>query len=79
MTYYADYKDLRLTCYERPDGAWAVRCKKGVLHVAINDTILLTDKRGNDQFILKVQAFNPHYQSGKFSRSGHIIGEAERC
>jgi hypothetical protein len=73
MTYYIEYNNLKITTFQRPDGSWAVRCKNGILFVKKGDTLTLSDKRGNPKIIMIVDAFNPHYQSGKCSRSGHII------
>jgi len=77
MTYYASYRDLELTCHERPDGTWSFRFVRGstpgALHIRMGDTVTLTDKAGTAKLMMRVGAFVPHVQYGKFTRSGHVV------
>lgn len=77
MTHYVHYRDLHLTMFERPDQTWAVRVKRGhagaALHIRMGDVLTLTNKSGEAKLTMKVKAFVPHYQSGKYCRSGHVV------
>lgn len=79
MTYYVEYRGLGLTAHERPDGSWALRFQRGsapgALVVSLHDTIVLSDKRGAPRALLKVKAFQPRIQYGKFCRSGVVVPE----
>lgn len=77
-TYYAEYSGMQLTLRERGDGAYIVRCARGAprnagLHVAIHETLTLTDKRGEPKLLLGVEAFEQRIQYGKFTRTGVIV------
>ena len=77
-TYYAEYSGMQLTLRERGDGAYIVRCARGApknagLHVAINETLTLTNKRGEPQLLVGVEAFEQRIQYGKFTRTGVMV------
>lgn len=77
-TYYADYRGMQLTLRERGDGAYVVRCarnapKNAGLHIGINETLTLTNKRGEQKLLVGVEAFEQRIQYGKFTRTGVIV------
>ena len=80
MTYYIAYRDLKLTSFERPDGTWAVRfrpreSKRGALHIAMGDSLYLSEKSGRIKVIIRVRAYIPHVQHGRYTRSGHVVAD----
>ena len=77
-TYYADYHGMGLTLRERGDGAFIVRCARGApknagLLIAINETLELTNRRGEPQLLVGVEAFEQRIQYGKFTRTGVVV------
>jgi hypothetical protein len=75
-TYYAEHKGMRLTLRERGDGAFIVRLnypKKAGLLVELNATLTLTNKRGEPQRLIGVEAFEQRLQYGKYTRTGVIV------
>jgi hypothetical protein len=77
-TYYADYHGMGLTLRERGDGAYIVRCARNAprnagLLIAINETLTLTNKRGEAKVLVGVEAFEQRIQYGKFTRTGVIV------
>jgi hypothetical protein len=77
-TYYAEYSGMQLTLRERGDGAYIVRCARGApknagLLVGINETLTLTNKRGEQKLLVGVEAFEQRIQYGMFTRTCVIV------
>lgn len=77
-TYYAEYRGMQLTVRERGDGAYIVRCaraapKNEALLIHMNDTLTLSNRRGEPKLLVGVEAFEQRIQYGKFSRTGVVV------